>query len=261
MAKRTGGKARVALITGAAGGLGSVVTRALAARGCEVILAGPAREPVRKLAEEMGTCANALTLDVADERSIGRARAFVERRFGGRVDILVNCAGIDLDEGRSVAEGRITRMDLPVHDQPFGYGRSVLDADMAVMRATLEVNTMGPLRLCGVFVPGMIARGYGRVVNVSSMRGQLASMEDEGTPAYQLSKAALNAVTRMVADAARGTNVLVNSVCPGWSRTSLGGKEAPRSAEEGADSIIWAATLPASGPTGGFFRDRRRIAW
>jgi NAD(P)-dependent dehydrogenase (short-subunit alcohol dehydrogenase family) len=105
----------------------------------------------------------------------------------------------------------------------------------------------------------MRRRRYGRVVNVSSGAGQLAEMSDYA-PAYSVSKTALNAVTRLVADAA-GRHVLVNSVCPGWVRTDMGGPGAPRSVAEGADTIVWAATLPADGPTGGFFRDRRPIPW
>jgi NAD(P)-dependent dehydrogenase (short-subunit alcohol dehydrogenase family) len=254
---------RIALITGAAGGLGTEIARQLAARGCVLILAGPDRAPLHRLAMELPD-ANTMhphRLDVASERSIASLRGFVAKNFHGRLDILINCAGIDLDEGRSTAEGVIARKGLPHHDQGFGFGRSVLEADPAIMRATLEVNTLGPLRLCQAFVPGMIARGYGRVVNISSRRGQLAHMGDDGTPAYQMSKAALNTVTRMVADAARGHDVLVNSVCPGWCRTSLGGPHAPRSAAQGADGVVWLATLPRSGPTGGFFHDRKRIPW
>ncbi len=255
---------RTGLLTGAAGGLGREVARQLAGTGVRLVLAGPDLASVSALAAELaasGAPAHPLRLDVAEERSIVRARDYIGRHFGGRLDILINCAGIDLEEGRSVPEGRIARARLPAHEGGFGVGRSVLDTDLAVLRATLEVNTLGPLRLCQTFVPGMIAHGYGRVVNVASRRGQLAHMGDDGTPSYQLSKTALNAVTRMVADAARGRDVLVNSVCPGWCRTPLGGPEAPRSAAKGAETIVWLATLPRSGPTGGFFHDRRRIPW
>jgi NAD(P)-dependent dehydrogenase (short-subunit alcohol dehydrogenase family) len=255
---------RLALVTGAAGGLGSEISGRLAGLGHALIVSGPEFPPLKRLAAALsakGATAHAVRMDVADDGSVAKMRDFVDRTFEGRLDILINCAGIDLDEGRSVAEGRIARMRLPPHQGSFGDGRSVLDADPGIMRATFEVNTLGPLRLCQAFVPGMVARGYGRVVNVSSRRGQLAAMGDDGTPAYQVSKTALNAITRMVADAARGTKVLVNSVCPGWCRTSLGGPDAPRSAAEGADTIMWAATLPPSGPTGGFFHDRRSIPW
>jgi NAD(P)-dependent dehydrogenase (short-subunit alcohol dehydrogenase family) len=106
----------------------------------------------------------------------------------------------------------------------------------------------------------MVERGYGRVVNVSSEAGQLSGMSTYA-PAYSLSKAALNAVTRQLAGATRGTGVLVNSACPGWVRTDMGGPGAPLSVEEGADTIVWLATLPVEGPTGGFFSKRREIDW
>ena len=129
-------------------------------------------------------------------------------------------------------------------------------------RWNIEINTLGALRMCQALVPLMMKAGYGRVVNVSSSLGQLNGMTDEErVPAYQLSKAALNAVTPMVADAALGNNVMVNSVCPGWVRTDMGGPGAKRSIEEGVAGILWAATLPGDGPTGGFFRDGERLAW
>ena len=114
--------------------------------------------------------------------------------------------------------------------------------------------------LCQEIVPGMLERGYGRVVNVSSGAGQISSMVDD-TPSYRLSKLALNGLTLMLADAVRGSNVLVNAVCPGWVRTEMGGPAAPRSIEQGADSIVWLATLPDGGRSGGFFRDRALIPW
>ena len=255
---------RIALLTGAAGGLGLEISRQLAVRDHTVIAAGPKLHPLKLLAAALsatGAVVYPVRLDVADDGSVAAMRDYVSRVFQGHLNILINCADIDLDEGRSMAEGRIARMHLPANQSDFGNGRSVLDADLAIMRATFEVNTLGPLRLCQAFVPGMIERGYGRVVNVSSQRGQLATMGDDGTPAYQASKTALNAITRMVADAARGRNVRVNSVCPGCCRTPLGGPDAPRSAAEGADTIVWLATLPRSGPTGGFFDDRQPILW
>jgi NAD(P)-dependent dehydrogenase (short-subunit alcohol dehydrogenase family) len=142
-------------------------------------------------------------------------------------------------------------------------GVSVLDVELDTVRATMENNLYGPLLLCQALVPGMIRRGYGRVVNVSSGAGQLSSMADYA-PSYSISKAGLNALTRMVADAARSAgakNVLVNAVDPGWVRTDMGGAGAPRSVEQGVDTIVWLATLPDGGPTGGFFHDRKPIPW
>jgi NAD(P)-dependent dehydrogenase (short-subunit alcohol dehydrogenase family) len=106
----------------------------------------------------------------------------------------------------------------------------------------------------------MARAGYGRVVNVSSGAGQLSTTSSYA-PAYSMSKAALNAFTRVLADAYRGSGVLANAVDPGWVRTDMGGPSAPRSPEQGADTIVWLATLPDDGPTGGFFRDRRQIEW
>jgi NAD(P)-dependent dehydrogenase (short-subunit alcohol dehydrogenase family) len=106
----------------------------------------------------------------------------------------------------------------------------------------------------------MARRGYGRIVNVSSGAGQLVSMSTYA-PAYSMSKAALNALTRILASTYRTNGVLVNAVDPGWVRTDMGGPSAPRSLQEGADTIVWLATLPNNGPTGGFFHDRRPIEW
>ena len=121
----------------------------------------------------------------------------------------------------------------------------------------LEVNTLGPFRTCQAFVPGMVRRGYGRVVNVSSGGGSFG--EGLGPAAYAVSKAALNALTVKVSQAVRG-NVKVNAMCPGWVRTDMGGRSAPRSVEEGADTAIWLATDRGIG-SGGFFRNRKPIPW
>ena len=141
-----------------------------------------------------------------------------------------------------------------------GEDDSVLTAPPEHFRRSMETNAYGPLGLCQALMPGMLRRRYGRIVNVSSGAGQLAGMADYAPP-YSVSKAALNALTLQLAHEGRGGNVLVNAVDPGWVRTDMGGASAPRSVGEGADTIVWCATLPDGGPTGTFFHDRKAIPW
>lgn len=175
-------------------------------------------------------------LDVDDPESIRRIREHVEKE-SGRLDILVNNAGVNLD-GEKTAE----------------------NVDFETVGRTIATNVYGPLLLCQAFLPLMRRHNYGRIVNVSSTMGSLTEMAG-GYPAYRVSKAALNAVTRNLAHETMGTNIRVNSMCPGWVRTDMGGPEAERSVAEGADTAVWLATLPDGGPTGGFFRDRKKIPW
>jgi NAD(P)-dependent dehydrogenase (short-subunit alcohol dehydrogenase family) len=219
--------------------MGLETCRALAQRGYQVVLTSRDQRLGQQATQsfvQQGLSVTYFTLDVTDEGSIQHLKRALEERFGG-VDVLVNNAAIYPDEGRSV-----------------------LEVELETFRATMETNCYGPLLLCQAWVPGMITRGYGRVVNVSSGAGQLSAMGDYA-PAYSASKAALNALTRMVSDAARGANVLVNAVDPGWVRTRMGGPAASRSIEQGIDTIVWLATLPDRGPTGGFFYDRQPIPW
>jgi len=230
---------RIALVTGANRGIGFETCRQLAGAGLRVILTS--RDPAKgrraaDLLRREGKDVAWEPLDVTDSKSVKRLLDAVRRGFG-RLDVLVNNAAVYLDEDVSVFE-----------------------VDDATVRATLETNFYGPLAMCRAFVPLMQAQGYGRVVNVSSRAGQLSDMTG-GTAAYKVSKAALNALTRIVADEVRPANIKVNAVCPGWVRTKMGGPRAPRSPEQGAETIVWLATLPDRGPTGGFFRDRKAIAW
>jgi len=230
---------RFALVTGGNRGIGLEICRQLAARGLNVILAS--RDPDRGAAAVEALARDGLTLiqrtlDVTRPEQIEAALEFVQSTCG-RLDVLVNNAGIYLDEQASI-----------------------LDLDLTDVRLTMETNFYGPLMLCRAFAPLMRQQQYGRIVNVSSGYGALSEM-GAGAPAYSISKAALNALTCILADELRGGDIKVNAACPGWVHTQMGGPEAPRTPAEGADTIVWLATLPARGPSGGFFRDRRRIPW
>jgi NAD(P)-dependent dehydrogenase (short-subunit alcohol dehydrogenase family) len=211
----------------------------LVAKGLNVVLTGRDADALRgaaaALAQPEGRVMH-VRMDVTDAGSITSARHAIEKRFG-RVDVLVNNAGVLLSEHEDV---------LSIASE--GY------------RRTFDTNVFGVIEVCRVFVPEMARAGYGRIVNVSSGVGQLATMSTYA-PAYSMSKAALNAFTRILAHTYRDSGVLVNVVDPGWVRTDMGGPSAPRSPQEGADTIAWLATLPDDGPTGGFFRDRRAIEW
>lgn len=178
-------------------------------------------------------------LDVTSAPSCDRLAQFIGDRFE-RLDILVNNAGVLLDDSES--------------------DDSVFNIKISTLQKTLETNTFAPLLLCQALIPLMKEHNYGRVVNVSSGAGQLQDM-NTGYPSYRISKTALNAVTRIVANELKGTNILVNAVCPGWVKTDMGGENAPRTPEQGVDTIVWLATLPDNGPTSGFFRDRQPIDW
>ena len=233
-------KARVALVTGANRGLGFETARQLLATGLVVVLAGRDAAAIerarRNLRDEHQRRAITVQMDVTSVEAITAAkRALIEQV--GSVDILVNNAAVLLGESDGV-------LSIPADDY----------------RRTFETNLFGLIEVCRAFVPGMALARYGRVVNVSSGAGQLTTMSSYA-PAYSMSKAALNAFTRILADTYRSSGVLVNAVDPGWVRTDMGGASAPRSAQEGADTIVWLTTLPDDGPTGGFFRDRRAIEW
>lgn len=232
----------VAVVTGAYRGLGLETCRRLAAEGYAVVLTARVEEKGLAVASALqgeGLDVRSHPLDVTDEASIQALADFLSGTFG-RLAVLVNNAGIFPDP------------------KVGGGSSSVFDATLDTVRRGLETNALAPLRLCQVLVPLM--QGEGRVVNVSSGMGQLSDMNG-CCPGYRLSKTALNAVTRIFADELKGTGVKVNAVCPGWVRTDMGGSEATLSVEEGARGIVWAATLPQDGPSGGFFRHGEPIPW
>lgn len=232
-------KRLTAIVTGANRGIGLEVCRRLAGLGYRVILTSRDQARGLEALKALQTGGGEILhhqLDVTDQESILRLRDFVVSCFGA-ADVLINNAAI-----------------LP--DQ---FGR-VLKVAPEKFRLSLETNTLGPLVLCQAFIPMMKEQNFGRVVNVSSGAGQIKNMVND-MPAYRLSKIALNGLTLMLARSVKGTNVLVNAACPGWVRSDMGGPKADRSLEQGADGIVWLATLPDGGPNGGFYRDRMPIPW
>lgn len=231
---------RVAIVTGANRGIGFEVCRQLAAKDLHVVLTARDTEKGKLAAarlQERGLDVEFHSLDVTAPESIARLRDDIAGRYGA-ADVLVNNAGILVEPRDS----------------------DVLNSRIETYRETIETNLLGAVQMCLAFVPLMLEKSYGRVVNVSSGAGQLSDMED-GYPAYRLSKTALNALTRTLGAELSGKNVLVNSACPGWVKTDMGGKDATRSVEQGAGGIVWLATLPDNGPSAGFFRDRKPIPW
>lgn len=232
---------RVAVVTGANRGIGFETCRQLGKQGIQVVLTSRDRAKGEAATEKLqleGLEVVYYNLDVVDPVSVAKLGDFIDKRFE-RLDILVNNAGVLLDDRAN---------------------SSILQAKTSIIRQTMETNVYGALNLCQVLVPLMQEHDYGRIVNVSSGMGQLSDMNG-GYTAYRISKTSLNALTCILADEMKGTNILVNSACPGWVKTDMGGEGATRSPEQGADTIAWLATLPDGSPSGGFWRDRQPMAW
>jgi NAD(P)-dependent dehydrogenase (short-subunit alcohol dehydrogenase family) len=235
------GRGGVALVTGANRGIGKEVARQLAERGYEVLLSGrdgaKASAAAKELEQSTGGAVQALTLDVSEPASIEAAAERV-REDPGRLDVLVNNAGVGSD---------------------FGVAGTAPDFD-AVQRA-LDTNFFGAYRLTIALLGLLRESGHPRIVNVSSGMGGVAEMGG-WSPGYRVSKAALNAMTRILSTELKGEGFLVNSACPGFVNTDMGGPMgAKKPVEEGAQGIVWLATLPDDGPTGGFFRDGKPVAF
>jgi NAD(P)-dependent dehydrogenase (short-subunit alcohol dehydrogenase family) len=239
--ERTIAENPVAVVTGANRGLGLAAAEGLARRGYSVVLTARSASKARAAAEYLAQQdleVVAHPADVSDPESLERLGRFIDEKFG-RVDCIVNNAGISPESDADC---------------------SVFDSPLELIERAFRVNTLGALALVRVLVPIMKRRRSGCIVNVSSGMGALADMNG-GYPAYRLSKAGLNVLTRILSDELRTTDIRVNSVCPGWVRTDMGGPSAPRSVGEGVAGILWAATLPADGPSGGFFRDGHPLPW
>jgi NAD(P)-dependent dehydrogenase (short-subunit alcohol dehydrogenase family) len=206
--------------------------------GCNVVLTSRNEEEGRRAAAKLHHDDNVTyrRLDVTDSKDIADLRDWILKAYG-RVDILINNAGVYLDEGVSV-----------------------FDVDENIMHDTLAVNFYGAFHMCRAFVPIMRQNGYGRIVNVSSGYGAMSEMGGY-VAAYRISKAALNALTLILANELRDVNIKVNAVCPGWVRTDMGGGMAPISPEAAAKDIVHFALVDAKGPTGSFFRHKKPIQW
>jgi len=228
----------VAIVTGGNRGIGHEICKELSRAGCNVVLTSRNEEEGRRAVAKLHHRDNVAyrRLDVTDSKDIANLRDWILKTYG-RVDILINNAGVYLDEGVSV-----------------------FDVDENIMQDTLAVNFYGAFHMCRAFVPIMRQNGYGRIVNVSSGYGAMSEMGGY-VAAYRISKAALNALTLIMANELRDGNIKVNAVCPGWVRTDMGGGMAPISPEAAAKDIVHFALVDAKGPTGSFFRHKKPIQW
>lgn len=230
---------RVALVTGANRGLGYGIAKELAERDIHVIATARDLTQANQTATTLGSQGHAASSACLDVTQLDTITAAVQHILNqhGRIDILVNNAGIsDGDQQPS-------------------------DIDHKLTTQVWHVNVLGAWQCAQAVIPAMRAAGYGRIVNMSSGLGSLHHMTRPTEPAYRVSKAALNALTRVLAAELAGTGILVNAASPGWVRTDMGGPNAPRSVEQGADTPVWLATLPDGGPSGGFFYEREPLEW
>ena len=238
---------KVALVTGANKGIGFEIARQLAQLEITVLIGARDQDRGISASEQLqsaGLDTHFIHVDVVRATSIEAAIGKIRDEFK-RLDILVNNAGIQIDTESGI-----------------------LELDPVIFQNTLETNALGPLLMAQATVPIMKVNGFGRIVNLVSTLGSLAEIASPDSPynsvlspAYRLSKTLLNGITVLLAKELRGSNILVNSVCPGWVRTDMGGDAAPHTPEQGADTPVWLATLPDDGPTGGFFRERQPIPW
>ena len=239
MARTSQDPVPVAVVTGANRGIGREVGRQLAERGFHTVLTGRDLLNVTRVASELvtpGRSVEAFAMDVTDQATVDRLVDHLRDTYR-RVDVLINNAAIHYDTWQRPAT-----------------------ADLAIVREAFDTNLVGAWRATKALLPLMgMTVGSRRIVNVSSESGSLAAM-GAGAPAYSVTKAALNALTRQLAADVRGDGILVNAVCPGWVATDMGGPGG-RPVADGAASVLWAVDLPDDGPTGGFFRDGRPLPW
>lgn len=230
---------KIALVTGSNRGIGLELVKNFCQLGFTTIMTSRDLDEGKcalESLEQNGFKPILKYLDVTNLDSIKLLRAFIEKDFG-RLDILVNNAGIYLDEGKNLTE---------------------IDPDIFSM--TVQTNLEGPFFLLNQFLPMMKKNNYGRIINISSGYGQLSSMTAQ-VGSYKISKLALNGLTQIMASELKNYNIKINSVCPGWVHTRMGGENAPRSPDQAAKGMLWLALLADSGPSGKFFRDRDELDW
>jgi NAD(P)-dependent dehydrogenase (short-subunit alcohol dehydrogenase family) len=233
----------IAVVTGGNRGMGLATCRALGEAGFHVLLTSrdvDSGKTAAKLLCDEGLSVEVVKLEMTSQSDIDALAKSLQDKHG-RVDVLINNAGILIDGDLSNPT-------------------SICDADAGVVRKTFDVNTIGPMMLTRALLPLMQQADYGRIVNISSGMGQLNGMGGQH-PGYRISKAALNAVTLIFAAELEGSGITVNSVCPGWVRTDMGGTTADRSPEQGIDTTVWLATSTDNSQTGGYYRDRKQIDW
>jgi NAD(P)-dependent dehydrogenase (short-subunit alcohol dehydrogenase family) len=227
---------KIALVTGGNRGIGKEIVRQLATKGLRVFLTGRDFEAGARVASAINGDVDFLLLDVADDRSIVQAAEAFGKR-SDRLDVLVNNAGIYPDEGFNI-----------------------LTIPRELIVNTFQTNTFGVISVIQAFLPFLSHADQARIINLSSGYGELGGLSSD-VPSYCLSKLALNGVTIIFDQALRKIGISVNSVCPGWVRTDMGGPNATTSVEDGADTAVWLATDAPHSLSGKFFRRRREISW
>lgn len=225
----------VILITGATRGIGFAAARQLAARGAQVIIASRDGARAAEAAARVGDGACGVALNITDQASADAAVRQITQQFG-RLDVLVNNSALLLD-----------------------HYQSLLELKPEVLLETLNTNVVGTLRVSQAFAPLLGKSSAPRIINVSSGAGQLDGEPQAWAPAYCISKTAVNMLTQQLTAAL--PQVMVNSMCPGWCRTEMGGGDAPRSPEEGADTLTWLALEAPHDLRGKFVKDRAVIPW
>lgn len=228
---------KIILVTGANRGIGKEAVRQLAHAGHKTILVGRNSEAVKTAVAELAAekiTTDSFVADVQDAAAVAKLTAYITEKYG-KLDVLVNNAGVYLD------------------------GKKPENTNAQTILETFEINTLGPFQMTEAFAPLLKKSGDGRVINLSSGMGGLSEMNG-GSPGYRISKTALNAVTRIFAHDLAPDHISVNSVCPGWVKTDMGGAGATRGVDKGAETIVWLATADKV-PTGKFLRDKKEIPW